>query len=99
MKSNSTIFIVITALALAAGAYWFFFTEDGNDAPLTTEIGQDNRVQEQFRALVSELEFTLDTKIFSDPKFIALTDLATQVTPEDSGRLDPFAPIPGVSVK
>jgi hypothetical protein len=99
MKSNSTIFIIITALALAAGAYWFFFTGDGNDAPLTAGIEQDNQVQEQFRALVSELEFTLDTTIFSDPKFIALTDLATQVTPEDSGRPDPFAPILGISVK
>lgn len=99
MKSNSAIFIIITALALAAGAYWFFFTGSGNEAPLTEKIGEENQLHTQFRTLVSELEFTLDTKIFSDPKFMALTDLATQVTHEDSGRLDPFAPIPGVSAK
>ena len=99
MKSNSTIFIIITALVLAAGAYWYFFTGTGNESPLTTTI-KENQPQTQFKTLVSELQsISFDPGIFSNPNFTALTDLATQVTPEASGRPDPFAPIPGVSVK
>lgn len=99
MKPNSTIFIIITALALAGGAYWHFFTGDGNQPPLTKSV-EENQTQTQFKTLVSELQsISFDTSIFSNPNFMALTDLATQVTPEESGRLDPFAPIPGVSIK
>lgn len=99
MKSNSAIFLVITALVLAVGAYWYFSTQTGNESPLTAEV-KENQTQTQFKVLVSELQsISFDTSIFSEPNFTALTDLATQVTPEESGRPDPFAPIPGVSVK
>lgn len=102
MKSNSTIFLVITALVLAGGAYWYFSSQTGNEPPLTADV-KENQPQTQFKTLVSELNaISLGsdaTSIFSNPNFVALTDLTTQVTPEESGRQDPFAPIPGVSVK
>lgn len=103
MKSNSTIFLIITALILAGGAYWYFSTQDGNQVPLATEMKEGQPQQTQFKTLVAELNaISLDsgaTSIFSNPNFTALTDLATPVTHEDSGRPDPFAPLPGVSVK
>jgi hypothetical protein len=100
MKSNSVIFLIITALILAGGAYWYFSNQaGGNEPPLTGNI-QENQTQTQFKTLVSQLQsISFDPGIFSDPHFIALTDLATPVTPEESGRKDPFAPLPGVSVK
>jgi len=42
---------------------------------------------------------TFNTGIFSEPRFMALVDLATPITPETVGRFDPFAPVPGVSEK
>lgn len=101
MKYNFTILLVVAALILAGGAYWYS-TQTGNEPPITASA-EENQAQTQFKALVSELN-TISLSgdaisIFSDPKFMALTDLATQVMPEDSGRLDPFAPIPGTSVK
>ncbi|NNM83699.1 hypothetical protein HKL94_00555 [Candidatus Parcubacteria bacterium] len=97
MKSNTIILIVIT-LAITAGAYYYFFTGTGNQPPLTTSTSFGNVPQAQFQTLVAELQpISFDTSIFSDPRFMALIDLATPIAPEAAGRPDPFAPIPGVS--
>lgn len=100
MQTNSnTIIIILGALVVAAGAYWYFFTGTGNEPPLSVGVAQ-NEAQVRFNALVSELgSISFKTNIFSDVRFSALTDLETPVAPETSGRLDPFASIPGVSGK
>lgn len=99
MKSNPTIPLVIIALVLAGGAYWYYSSQTGNQLPLTASMGE-SEAQTQFKTLVSELKnISFDTSIFSNPNFQVLTDLATQVTPEPSGRLDPFAPLAGASAK
>ena len=41
----------------------------------------------------------VNTNIFSEPRFMALIDLATPIAPGNRGRLDPFAPVPAVSGK
>jgi hypothetical protein len=98
MKSN-TIILIIATLIVAAGAYWYFFTGTGTAPPLTTNTTQ-NVSEAQFQTLVTELSpITFDTSIFSDPRFTSLVDLATPITPEQVGRTDPFAPVPGVSGK
>jgi hypothetical protein len=97
MKSN-TITIIILTILIAAGGYWYFFTGTGDQPPLTLTMPGGNTAQTQFQALVSELSpITFNTAIFSDPKFTSLVDLATPVSPEPAGRLDPFAPVPGVT--
>ncbi len=97
MKSNTVIVIVLT-LVLAAGAYWYFFVGSGNQPPLTTSAPTENAAQTQFQTLVSELQpISFNTAILSDPKFTSLVNLATPVSPEPTGRLDPFAPVPGVT--
>ena len=98
MKLDSnTILLIVATLVVAAGAYWYFFTGTGNEPPLTTTSPQSER-QLQFKILVSELQpISFNTDIFSDARFASLVDLTTPVSPEVSGRLDPFAAIPGVS--
>ena len=96
MKSNFTS-IIIAILIIAAGGYWYFFGQSGNDAPLTTSMGVD-ATQTQFQVLVSQLKsISFDSSIFSDPKFTALVDLSTAVSYEPSGRSDPFASFSSVS--
>ena len=96
MKSNTTL-LIITTLVVAAGAYWYFFTGTGNQPPLTASV-QENQSAALFRSLVSELQsISFDTSIFSDARFNALVDITTPVAPESAGRLDPLAPIAGVS--
>ena len=97
--NKNTIILIITTLVVALGAYWFFFTDTGNEPPLTP-VSTENEAQLQFQMLVSKLQpITFNTAIFSDARFMGLISLATPITPETKGRLDPFAPVPGVSEK
>lgn len=94
MDSN-TVILIVAALIVAAGAYWYFFTGTGNQPPLSVATTQ-NEAQTQFEALASILQpISFNTSIFSDPRFAALVDLTTPITPESAGRLDPFAAIAG----
>lgn len=94
---SSAITLTLGALVLAALAYWFFFTGTGNSAPITV-VTTGSAAQTKFQSLVGELEpISFNTDIFADPRFTALVDLATPITPETSGRPDPFAAVPGVA--
>jgi hypothetical protein len=96
MKSN-LIPLSIFALVLVAGAYWYFTSQSGNQAPLTTSAS-NNAAQAQFQTLVAELQpITFPTTIFSDPRFTSLVNISVPITPEPAGRIDPFAPVPGVT--
>ncbi len=98
MKPNVITIVLVTVLA-AAGAYWFF-TQPGSQAPLTATPAAQSGAQTQFEALVSQLRgISFNTSVLSDPKFKALVDITVPVAPEASGRLDPFAPVPGVSAQ
>ncbi|OGG78522.1 hypothetical protein A3A36_00490 [Candidatus Kaiserbacteria bacterium RIFCSPLOWO2_01_FULL_52_12b] len=88
--SNITLTIVGT-LIVAAGAYWYFFTGTGTDAPLTTDASQ-NAAQVHFQTLIAQLPASFDTAIFSEPNFLVLVDITVPIEPENSGRIDPFAP-------
>ncbi len=95
--SANTIFIVLTALIASGGAYWYYQTANEAEPTLSQDVGQ-NAAQARFQTLVTELEpISFDTNVFSDPRFIALTDITTSIAPEESGRTDPFAPIAGVA--
>jgi len=97
MKSNtSPIPFVIALLVAAAGLYWYFFT--GTEQPPLTVGEAESQVQTTFQTLLSELQpISFDTGIFSDARFNALVDMTTPIAPETSGRLDPFAPVAGIS--
>lgn len=92
MKSN-TIFIIIATIVIAGGAYWYFFTGTGNEPPLSATVA-GNEAQTEFQVLVSELQpISFDTTIFSDARFVSLVSLATPISVETIGRVDPFASI------
>lgn len=99
MKINTTtITLIVLAILIVLGGYWYFSAQSGNQLPLTTDATV-NEAQAHFQALVSELQpISFDTKIFSDVRFNALVDLATPVTPEPTGRIDPFAPVAGIGL-
>ncbi len=95
---TNTILIAIATLILLGGGYWFFSSAGtGNEPPLTAGAAV-NSAQMKFQTLVNELQpISFDTSIFSNPRFNSLVDIATPVTPEPAGRLDPFAPIAGIN--
>lgn len=94
MKPNVIVIIIVTLIA-AAGIFWYFFTNSGNQSPLTI-TPQNTAAQAQFQTLVEQLQsITFDTAIFSNPKFTSLVDIHTPVSPEPTGRPDPFATVGG----
>jgi len=94
MNSN-TLFIILSTCIVAAGAFWYFYTNNVNKQPLTAST-VNNEEQMQFQRLVNELPVRFDPSIFSNPQFLALSDLTTTITKEPIGRTDPFAPVVGV---
>lgn len=100
MKPNSnTIILVATALFIAALGYWYLGSGSDSGAVLTA-ASTGNPAQGRFESLVGELgPITFNTDVLSDPRFNALVDLSTPIATEASGRIDPFAPVPGVAVQ
>jgi len=97
MKSNAVTIVIIT-LILAGGGYWYFTSQSGNEAPLTGTGPSLSPEQTEFESLVNQLQpISFNTEIFSDPRFTSLVDLTTPISPEPSGRIDPFASIQGVT--
>lgn len=97
MKSNTVLLIILT-LVLAGGAYWYFSSQSGNQAPLTTATVSGGAAETQFQVLITQLRsISFKTAIFSDAKFTSLVTLSVPVTSEPIGRLDPFASIPGIT--
>ncbi|MBI4088944.1 hypothetical protein HY415_02505 [Candidatus Kaiserbacteria bacterium] len=94
MKYNTTL-LIVASLLVAGVAYWYFFTDTGNEPPLSAGLSI-NQAQLQFETLIGALQpVSFDTSIFSDARFNTLTDITTPVSPESFGRLDPLAPLPG----
>lgn len=98
--SANTIFIILTAVIVAGGTYWYFFIETATEPAVSTSEPVQSITQAEFQTLVTELEpVDFDTRIFEDARFSALRDITTPVAPEALGRNDPFAPIAGVSAQ
>ena len=94
MKQN-TLYIIVASLIVAAGASWYFFTGTGNDEPLTA-TDTTNAAQAQFECLLAQHPISLDTMLFYKPNFQGLVSINTTISPEETGRPDPFAPIAGI---
>ena len=97
MKLNTTTTVLIVLAVVLLGGYWYFSVTASGEPPLT-EGTASSEAQVRFQTLASELQsISFNTGIFSDTRFNSLVDLATPVTPESAGRIDPFAPVAGVS--
>ena len=82
---------------MGAAIYWYISSGGTQQSPITADQSE-NQIQTEFQALVGELSpISFDTKIFSDPRFTVLVNLTTPISPEPFGRMDPFAPIAGLS--
>ena len=98
MKLNQTaILIIITALIVATGAYWYFFIYNATEATISTEAVPSAETA-QFQALAAQLKSVdLKTDIFDDARFRYLVDSSVAVIDEPHGRTDPFAPVSGIT--
>lgn len=81
-------------IVLLGGFYYFFFmAEDSSEAILEADAPA-SEAEVSFIALVSQLgPIEFDTRLLSDPRFLSLVDIRTEVVPEPQGRTDPFGPL------
>lgn len=89
--------ISIAAAVVVLGAAGYFFWMQSSAQPNVSVAGSATIAQATFLTLASQLEpVGFDTTVLSDSRFTSLIDIQTTILPETSGRIDPFAPLPGV---
>jgi len=83
-------------LILAAGWYLLSGSDASSGAPVSELAGPGSVAETTFVELAARLgSIDFDTTIFSNERFSALKDIRTEIVPEASGRVDPFAPLSG----
>ncbi len=93
MTRNTIILGVIGILVLGAAAYMLFGRDKETSAVSGTRASV-SEAEQTFINLTAQINpVAFDTRILSDPRFMALQDLKTAILPEASGRIDPFAPL------
>ncbi len=97
-QNKVTIGICVTAV-LALVIYFMYFSGGSSGAPLTSSSSASTASQNILVTLQNLNTIKLDPSIFTNPVFLSLTDFGVTIPPENVGRLDPFAPLAGVSLK
>lgn len=93
--SKKTIIFIIVILAL--GLVYFYFA--GGEAPaatLLTGVGGGGVGATELSLLNQMKSLQIDTGFFKDPAYQSLVDYSVAITPQNVGRPNPFAPLPGV---
>lgn len=98
MKS---IIIIVVIVAIALVAYFYYQgtkTPDTAGGLLTTSAnpGVQSGIGQQVLGLLSQIQtLRIDSSLFKDPGFQTLRDFSVIIPPENVGRANPFAPLPG----
>ena len=89
--------IILIIVAIAAAAYFYF---QGTKVPDTSALLQsaDNPdVSAQVFSLLGQIQsLHIDTGLFTDPGYLTLRDYSVAIPSLNVGRVNPFAPLPGV---
>lgn len=97
LSKNTTISIAAGIVVLGIVAYFLWMRPDTQESVTVSGLGPSSQAQATFLTLAAQLEpISFDPRVLSDPRFTALVDIRTLIEPEAEGRVDPFAPLPGV---
>ena len=96
---KSTIIITLIIVA-AAGVYLYY---EGNPLPQSSSTLDATSgaatVGTQVLNLLNQIRsLKIDDSLFTDPGYRTLRDYSVSIPPENVGRANPFAPIPGSAV-
>jgi len=93
MNRTTPILIVVALLVLAAAGY-LLFGKSETSAVTSLEGTPATQAEQTFLALASRIDpVDFDSNVLDDPRFKALRDMRVAILPEQSGRIDPFAPL------
>lgn len=90
--------ILVTIIAVAAIVYFFFLGGKApTDALLQGEFGSASGVGSEELAILNQVRsLDIDPSIFQSAVYQTLIDYSVPIPAQPVGRVNPFAPLPGV---
>ena len=97
LLSNKTFLYGAAAAVLVAIVLYFYFSSNTSQQTLTAVQTPTGTAGQSLIIALSNLQAVkLDTKVFSDPVFLSLTDFGVTIAPQPVGRTNPFDTLTGV---
>lgn len=92
--SRTTVILIVLALLVLAAAGYMLFGAPSEESALGPTGAPGSEAEMTFLTLTAQIDpVAFDTSVLDDPRFKALRDIRTAITPETPGRADPFAPL------
>lgn len=95
-KTKNIIIAVAVILILAAVYFYFQGGSSTGSGSLLTASDASGVGSSELSLLNQMRSLRIDTSFFKDPAYQSLVDYSVSIAPENVGRPNPFAPIPGV---
>lgn len=98
-SSKKPLIIVIAIVVIAALGYFYYSgsTPSTSGTLISSANANDQAVGAQVLGILNQVKtLRIDTALFSDPGYQTLRDHTVPIPPQNVGRTNPFAPIPGV---
>lgn len=100
LSKKTSVTVAAAVVVLGVAAYFFWMRTPAEPNVTISDAGAASVAQATFLTLASRLEpVAFDASILADERFLSLVDIKTAILPEDAGRNDPFAPLPGVAAE
>jgi hypothetical protein len=98
-KSSKKPYVIIGIVVVLAACVYFYFqgTSTSNVTGLLQANGDTPDVSAQVTALFNQIQsLQIDATLFKDPGYLTLRDYSVKIPVLNVGRVNPFAPLPGV---
>ena len=100
LSKNTSITVAAAVVVLGVVAYFLWLRPEPEENVSIISFGPAGEAQATFLTLAAQLQpIAFDASVLSEPRFLSLVDIKTVIVPEDAGRTDPFAPLPGVAAE
>lgn len=102
---SKTTIIIIVAIVIALGGAYFYLSGDSKQPAASNSLLQSTPTQSsgligaQVLTLLNQIRtLNIDSTVFKDKAYQSLVDYSVTIPPQNVGRTNPFAPIPGLKV-
>jgi hypothetical protein len=96
---KSVIFVLIIVAAVLVGYFYYSGNSSSSTGSLLSSSSPDatsDAIGVQVLGLLNQIQsLRIDSTLFADPAYQTLRDYSVQIPPQNVGRANPFAPIPG----
>lgn len=94
---KSTVAIVVVVAIAFLGYYFYKSGASSSGAGLLSQgSGSTGAIGSQVLGLLNQIQsLRIDASLFADPGYQTLRDYSVAIPPENVGRANPFAPLPG----